>query len=164
MRRAPLLLIAIVGVALVLWCTGRSGGAPTPGPGVAPPRQTGPPPAVLAPPSPLHHFVGVVEQPELSAAEVDAALAAAHQFARRWARSGPTWHEHLAPLSTDALVKTLAAAAPPAPRAVRGSGRVVLGHRQWALVVVPLDDGELHLDLVRDKGRWLVARVDWQPT
>lgn len=91
----------------------------------------------------------------------------AASFCAKWLRRdtpAPQWRDALRPLSTESLDQELAEADPtdvPAERSISGP---VLTPRNEAFVEVriPLDNGELRLELVAPDGRWLVDAVDWE--
>nr|WP_089004933.1 hypothetical protein [Micromonospora viridifaciens] len=92
---------------------------------------------------------------------------AAGRFTTAWL-SGPgssadNWQGSLRPLSTPALIEKLAGADPQSVPARKVTGQVALRARTESFVeaLIPLDTGQLRLELVASDGRWLVDSVDW---
>lgn len=103
-----------------------------------------------------------VTRPGQPAPEVVAA-----RFAAAWlGRPGQTaeeWHHALRPFSTTGLVEKLSGADPTEVPASAVTGDVTLRPRGETFVeaTIPLDDGQLRLELLAPDGRWLVDAVDW---
>lgn len=78
--------------------------------------------------------------------------------------SGKDWLARLKPMSTPALTEKLTGADPERVPAQRVTGQVTLRPRTEFFVqaLIPLDNGQLRLDLVAPDGRWLVDAVDWE--
>ncbi|NES14710.1 MULTISPECIES: hypothetical protein [Micromonospora] len=78
--------------------------------------------------------------------------------------SGADWLARLKPFSTPALTEKLDGADPERVPARRVNGQVTLRPRTESFVeaLIPLDNGQLRLDLVAPDGRWLVDAVDWE--
>ncbi len=78
--------------------------------------------------------------------------------------SGDAWLARLKPMSTPALTDKLTGADPERVPAQRMTGQVTLRPRTESFVqaLIPLDNGQLRLDLVAPDGRWLVDAVDWE--
>ncbi|MFG2055373.1 hypothetical protein ACGFI9_15240 [Micromonospora sp. NPDC048930] len=78
--------------------------------------------------------------------------------------SGDDWLARLKPMSTPALTDKLTGADPERVPAQRVTGQVTLRPRTESFVqaLIPLDNGQLRLDLVAPDGRWLVDAVDWE--
>ncbi|KXK59858.1 hypothetical protein AWW66_22010 [Micromonospora rosaria] len=74
------------------------------------------------------------------------------------------WHADLRPLSTPALIEKMAGVEPEAVPAGRVTGQPTLRpqNETFVEVLVPLDAGQLRLELVAPEGRWLVDAVDWE--
>ncbi|MFU8873859.1 hypothetical protein [Micromonospora sp. SL4-19] len=93
---------------------------------------------------------------------------AAGRFTRAWltgpGSSGDDWQARLRPLSTPALTEKLTGADPESVPARRMTGQVTLRPRAESFVeaLIPLDNGQLRLELVAPDGRWLVDAVDWE--
>ncbi|MEV2241830.1 hypothetical protein [Micromonospora sp. NPDC049891] len=91
----------------------------------------------------------------------------AERFAAAWlGRPGQTiqgWHDALRPLSTAGLIEKLSGADPASVPAGAITGEVTLRPRGETFVeaTVPLDGGQLRLELLAPDGRWLVDAVDW---
>nr|WP_205809008.1 hypothetical protein [Micromonospora sp. HNM0581] len=91
----------------------------------------------------------------------------AARFAAAWlGRPGQAttdWHDALRPLSTSGLTEKLAGADPISVPADAVVGDVTLRPRGATFVeaTIPLDDGQLRLELLAPDGRWLVDAVDW---
>ena len=67
------------------------------------------------------------------------------------------------PLSTPELTEKLAGADPPGVPAEKVTGTPPsVPDAVFAEVLVPLDSGQLRLELVAPDGRWLVDAVDWE--
>ncbi|MFU8852747.1 hypothetical protein ACNAW0_17430 [Micromonospora sp. SL1-18] len=93
---------------------------------------------------------------------------AAGRFTTAWL-SGPgssanDWQERMRPLSTPALTEKLTDADPERVPARRVTGQVTLRPRTESFVeaLIPLDNGQLRLELVAPAGHWLVDAVDWE--
>lgn len=92
----------------------------------------------------------------------------AERFVAAWlGRPGLTaegWHEELRPLSTAALADKLAGADPTSVPAGAVTDEVTVRPRSETFVeaLIPLDTGQLRLELVAPDGRWLVDAVDWE--
>ncbi|MEU6074968.1 hypothetical protein [Micromonospora sp. NPDC047074] len=92
----------------------------------------------------------------------------AERFAAAWlGKPGVTadqWHKGLRPLSTPALTEKMAGADPSGVPTGQMTGEVTLRARaeNFVEVSVPLDSGQLRLELVAPDGRWLVDAVDWE--
>ncbi|MFE9692053.1 hypothetical protein [Micromonospora sp. NPDC005806] len=78
--------------------------------------------------------------------------------------SGEHWLARLKPMSTPALNEKLTGADPELVPAQRVTGQVTLRPRteSFVEVLIPLDNGQLRLELVAPDGRWLVDAVDWE--
>lgn len=93
---------------------------------------------------------------------------AAGRFTTVWltgpGSSGDDWQARLRPLSTPALTEKLDSADPESVPARRMTGQVTLRPRTESFVeaLIPLDNGQLRLELVAPDGRWLVDAVDWE--
>ncbi|MEU3454136.1 hypothetical protein ABZ671_11095 [Micromonospora sp. NPDC006766] len=92
---------------------------------------------------------------------------AADRFTVAWL-SGPgssanEWQARLRPLSTPALTEKLTDADPERVPARRVAGQITLRPRTESFVeaLIPLDNGQLRLELVAPDGPWLVDAVDW---
>ncbi|WBB93090.1 hypothetical protein [Verrucosispora sp. WMMC514] len=91
----------------------------------------------------------------------------AARFAAAWlGRPGQTaedWHDALRPLSTAGLTDQLVGADPASVPAEAVTGEVTLRPRGETFVeaTIPLDEGQLRLELLAPDGRWLVDAVDW---
>ncbi|MFI7548754.1 hypothetical protein ACIBQ2_03315 [Micromonospora sediminimaris] len=91
----------------------------------------------------------------------------AERFAAAWlGRPGQTaedWHDALRPLSTAGLTEKLSGADPAEVPATAVTGEVTLRPRGETFVeaTIPLDGGQLRLELLAPDGRWLVDAVDW---
>lgn len=102
------------------------------------------------------------------AASGPAPAAAAKAFATAWLRhdgvTAEQWHHALRPHATDALLEKLSGVDPAGVPADRLTGEPVVAPQTETLVEVtlPLDSGELRLELVIDAGRWLADTVDWK--
>ncbi|MCW3840956.1 hypothetical protein ONA70_12690 [Micromonospora yasonensis] len=74
------------------------------------------------------------------------------------------WLARLKPMSTPALTEKLTGADPERVPAQRVTGQVTVRPRTESFVqaLIPLDNGQLRLDLVAMDGRWLVDAVDWE--
>lgn len=74
------------------------------------------------------------------------------------------WLTTIRPLATPALIEKMAGVDPTGVPAERTTGPVTLQPRTESFVeaVVPLDTGQLRLELVAPEGRWLVDVVDWE--
>ncbi|GGM30036.1 hypothetical protein GCM10012279_56130 [Micromonospora yangpuensis] len=74
------------------------------------------------------------------------------------------WQADLRPLSTPELTEKLAGADPAAVPAERVVGRPTMRprHESFVELLIPLDSGQLRLELVAPDGRWLVDAVDWE--
>lgn len=92
----------------------------------------------------------------------------ANRFTTAWltgpGSSGDAWQARLRPLSTPALTEKLTGADPESVPAQRIAGQVTLRPRTESFVEarVPLDNGQLRLELVASEGRWLVDVIDWE--
>ncbi|GAA2714643.1 hypothetical protein ACFY2R_08740 [Micromonospora olivasterospora] len=80
--------------------------------------------------------------------------------------SSDEWHTRLRPLSTPELTEKLSGADPAGVPAQRTTGKPSLRPRteSFVEVLVPLDSGQLRLELVAPDGQWLVDAVDWERT
>ncbi|MGR6322559.1 hypothetical protein [Micromonospora soli] len=93
---------------------------------------------------------------------------AAGRFTTAWltgpGSNGDDWRARLRPLSTPALTEKLDGADPESVPARRVTGPVTLRPRTESFVeaLIPLDDGQLRLELVAPDGRWLVDAIDWE--
>ncbi|MGK5743236.1 hypothetical protein [Micromonospora sp. URMC 103] len=92
----------------------------------------------------------------------------AERFVTAWlgdpGMSAEQWHAGLRPLSTPELTEKLTGAEPadvPARRVV-DEATVRPRAETFVEVLVPLDTGQLRLELVAPDGRWLVDAVDWE--
>jgi hypothetical protein len=74
------------------------------------------------------------------------------------------WQARLRPYSTPELTEKLDGADPAGVPAKRVVGTPSLRPRTEAFVevLVPLDAGQLRLELIAHRGRWLVDAVDWE--
>ncbi|WP_433530207.1 hypothetical protein ACQPYA_29140 [Micromonospora sp. CA-263727] len=92
----------------------------------------------------------------------------AERFVAAWlgrpGQSAGDWHEGLRALSTAALTDKLTGAEPAGVPAGEVAGEVTIRPRgeTFVEVLIPLDSGELRLELVAPEGRWLVDAVDWE--
>ncbi|SBT52545.1 hypothetical protein GA0070621_4458 [Micromonospora narathiwatensis] len=93
---------------------------------------------------------------------------AAARFTTAWltgpGSSADKWQAHLQPLATPALIEKLTGADPESVPARRVTGEVALRPRTETFVeaLIPLDNGQLRLELVAPDGHWLVDAVDWE--
>ncbi|WP_434741980.1 hypothetical protein [Micromonospora sp. SH-82] len=93
---------------------------------------------------------------------------AAKRFTAAWLGregiSADDWHADMRPLSTSALTEKLTDADPVTVPAGQITGEPTLRPRDetFVEVLVPLDAGQLRLELVAPDGRWLVDAVDWE--
>ncbi|MFI6823609.1 hypothetical protein ACIBJE_22100 [Micromonospora sp. NPDC050187] len=74
------------------------------------------------------------------------------------------WLATIRPLATPVLVEKMTGADPAGVPAERTTGPATLRPRteSFVEVLVPLDTGQLRLELVAPEGRWLVDVVDWE--
>ncbi|GIJ28210.1 hypothetical protein Vqi01_33720 [Micromonospora qiuiae] len=92
----------------------------------------------------------------------------AERFATAWlGRPGLTaedWHAGLSSFSTATLSDKLTGADPGGVPASEVTDEVVVQARSevFVEVLIPLDTGQLRLELVAPDGRWLVDAVDWE--
>jgi hypothetical protein len=90
------------------------------------------------------------------------------RFVRAWLGGGgmtsEEWLATIRPLATPVLVEKMTGADPAGVPAERTTGPTTLRPRTESFVeaLVPLDTGELRLELVAPEGRWLVDVVDWE--
>ncbi|KAB1948224.1 hypothetical protein F8271_03110 [Micromonospora sp. ALFpr18c] len=92
----------------------------------------------------------------------------AEQFAAAWlGRPGMTaeeWQAGMRPLSTPTLTEKLSGAEPETVPAEKVMGSPTMRERTETFVemLLPLDAGQLRLELVASDGGWLVDVVDWE--
>ncbi|MEU4400315.1 hypothetical protein ACIQH6_12465 [Micromonospora orduensis] len=92
----------------------------------------------------------------------------AEQFAVAWlGRPGMTaeeWHAGMRQLSTPTLIEKLDGAEPATVPAEKVAGPPSMRERTESFVemLLPLDAGQLRLELVASDGGWLVDVVDWE--
>ncbi|WP_432901198.1 hypothetical protein ACQP1S_29815 [Micromonospora matsumotoense] len=92
----------------------------------------------------------------------------ATRFTTAWLGGGTAtaeqWQASLRPLSTPELTEKLSGAEPAGVPAEKVTGTATLRPRTavFAEVLVPLESGQLRLELVAPDGRWLVDAVDWE--
>lgn len=79
-------------------------------------------------------------------------------------KTSDEWLATIRPLATPALAEKMAGADPAGVPAGRTTGPTTLRLRTESFVeaLVPLDSGQLRLELVAPEGRWLVDVVDWE--
>ncbi|MEO3776257.1 hypothetical protein ABGB16_05235 [Micromonospora sp. B11E3] len=94
----------------------------------------------------------------------------ADRFTAAWLEgrgdSAEEWHAKLRPLSTPELTEKLSGADPAGVPAQRTTGEPSVRPRteKFVEVLIPLDSGQLRLELVAPDGQWLVDAVDWERT
>ncbi|SCL14805.1 hypothetical protein [Micromonospora inyonensis] len=92
----------------------------------------------------------------------------ADRFVRAWLggrdMTSEEWLATIRPLATPVLVEKLTGADPAGVPAERTTGPTTLRPRTESFVeaLVPLNTGQLRLELVAPEGRWLVDVVDWE--
>ena len=92
----------------------------------------------------------------------------AKRFATAWlgqpGQTAEKWHASLRPLSTSALIDKLAGADPAGVPVGELTDEVTVRPRGETFVeaLIPLDTGQLRLELVAPDGLWLVDVVDWE--
>ncbi|MTK00501.1 hypothetical protein [Micromonospora sp. CP22] len=91
----------------------------------------------------------------------------AERFAVAWlghpGQAVADWHDALRPLATANLAEKLSGAEPVGSSAGAVTGEVTIRPRGETIVeaTIPLDGGQLRLELLAPDGRWLVDAVDW---
>ncbi|MEV4842095.1 hypothetical protein AB0K20_02505 [Micromonospora matsumotoense] len=107
------------------------------------------------------------ESPITGAGQLNPAQTAT-KFAAAWldqTRPGvDQWRKSLSEFSTPALMEKLAGAGPDDVPQARVTGEPAVRPRSstFTEVLLPLDAGNLRLELVASDGRWLVDAVDWE--